>query len=128
MNADNYFTVSEEMFAAWLDGSLSTEEEDRFLAICAVDPKIQEIQEANDQVEETYEEMTTNGYQIPQEILDDFDIPSIENDSIIYDYDSVEPYDGDIALNEQSDIDESFIDCSDEECHSEDFQEDGLFM
>lgn len=128
MNEDNYFTVSEEMFAAWLDGSLTIEEENQFLAICALDPMIQEIQEANDQVDETYEEITTNGCQIPQEILDDFDIPSVENDSIIYDYYSVEPYDSDIAFNEQSDIDESFNDCSDEECHSEDFQEDGLFM
>ena len=128
MNENNYFTVSEEMFAAWLDGTLSTEEENQFLAICAVDPKIQEIQEANDQVEETYEEMTTNGYQIPDEILGDFDIPAIENDSLVYDYDSVEPYDSDNDYNEQTDIDEAFMDCSDEDSQCEDFQEDGLFM
>ena len=74
----------ENTFAAWLDGALTPEEEGAFMDYCSHDNEIQEILDANDQVEETYEEMVDNGYELPFEMYGDFELPSI-NDG---DYDS----------------------------------------
>lgn len=74
MNAN---LISEETFAAWLDGTLSPQEEDRFMQACAHDERMQEILEAYDQVDETYEEMVEQGFELPEELTGDFDIPQI---------------------------------------------------
>ena len=45
----------ENTFSSWLDGTLSPEEEAAFMNFCASNLEMQEIMEANDQLDETYE-------------------------------------------------------------------------
>ena len=98
---NNYFypAVSEETFAAWLDGMLSPEEEREFMNECAHNAEIQELLDANDQVEDSYEHLMDNGYELPDELNGDFHIPEIyeaedEVESYV-DVDEVEPYEVD---------------------------------
>ena len=98
---NNYFypAVSEETFAAWLDGMLSPEEEREFMNECAHNAEIQELLDANDQVEDSYEHLMDNGYELPDELNGDFHIPDIyeaEDEVEPYvDVDEVEPYEMD---------------------------------
>lgn len=106
---DKYFypSVSEETFAAWLDGTLSTEGESRFLEACANSVEIQELLDANDQVDESFEDMIENGYELPDEFNTDFELPEIYGASADveeYVYADVEAYDIDDDDNEDSDV------------------------
>lgn len=57
---------------------------------CASNSDMQEIMEANDQLDETYESIVEDGYELPQEILDDFVIPQIEtNNEDFYSYEEL---------------------------------------
>lgn len=88
-NYTNFFDV-ENTFSAWLDGTLSQEEEKSFMDFCASNSDMQEIMEANDQFDETYESIVEDGYELPQEILDDFVIPQIEtNNEDFYSYEEL---------------------------------------
>ena len=88
-NYTNFFDV-ENTFSAWLDGTLSQEEEKSFMDFCASNSDMQEIMEANDQLDETYEYIVEDGYELPQEILDDFVIPQIEtNNEDFYSYEEL---------------------------------------
>lgn len=88
-NYTNFFDV-ESTFSAWLDGTLSQEEEKSFMDFCASNSDMQEIMEANDQLDETYESIVEDGYELPQEILDDFVIPQIEtNNEDFYSYEEL---------------------------------------
>lgn len=88
-NYTNFFDV-ENTFSAWLDGTLSQEEEKSFMDFCASNSDMQEIMEANDQLDETYESIVEDGYELPQEILDDFVIPRIEtNNEDFYSYEEL---------------------------------------
>ena len=88
-NYTNFFDV-ENTFSAWLDGTLSQEEEKSFMDFCASNSDMQEIMEANDQLDETYESIVEDGYELPQEILDDFVIPQIEtNNEDFYSYEEL---------------------------------------
>ena len=88
-NYTNFFDV-ENTFSAWLDGTLSQEEEKSFMEFCASNSDMQEIMEANDQLDETYESIVEDGYELPQEILDDFVIPQIEtNNEDFYSYEEL---------------------------------------
>lgn len=88
-NYTNFFDV-ENTFSAWLDGTLSQEEEKSFMDFCASNSDMQEIMEANDQLDETYESIVEDGYELPQEILDDFVIPHIEtNNEDFYSYEEL---------------------------------------
>ena len=90
--------ISEETFAAWLDGALSSEQEAMFLDTCSHNEELQELLDANDQVEEDYENLVDNGFVIPSEFETDFDIPQIldtSNDEEIHSYDQIEPYEQD---------------------------------
>ena len=88
-NYTNFFDV-ENTFSAWLDGILSQEEEKSFMDFCASNSDMQEIMEANDQLDETYESIVEDGYELPQEILDDFVIPQIEtNNEDFYSYEEL---------------------------------------
>lgn len=85
-NNTDFFNV-ENTFSAWLDGTLSQEEEKSFMDFCASNSDMQEIMEANDQLDETYETMVEDGYELPQEFLDDFIIPQIEtNNEDVFSY------------------------------------------
>lgn len=88
-NYTNFFDV-ENTFSAWLDGTLSQEEEKSFMDFCASNSDMQEIMEANDQLDETYESIVEDGYELSQEILDDFVIPRIEtNNEDFYSYEEL---------------------------------------
>lgn len=67
----------ENIFSSWLDGTLSPEEEAAFLDFCASNPEMREIMEANDQLDETYDSLVENGYELPLEMMDDFFIPQV---------------------------------------------------
>lgn len=88
-NNTDFFNV-ENTFSAWLDGTLSQEEEKSFMDFCASNSDMQEIMEANDQLDETYETIVEDGYELPQEFLDDFIIPQIEtNNEDFYSYEEL---------------------------------------
>lgn len=78
----------ENTFSSWLDGTLSPEEEAAFLNFCASNPEMQEIMEANDQLDETYETLVEDGYELPEEMMDGFIFPQVE-DNDVYSYDEL---------------------------------------
>ena len=78
----------ENTFSSWLDGTLSPEEETAFMDFCASNPEMQEIMEANDQLEETYETLVEDGYELPEEMMDGFIFPQVE-DNDVYSYDEL---------------------------------------
>ena len=78
----------ENTFSSWLDGTLSPEEEAAFMIFCASTPEMQEIMEANDQLDETYEALVEDGYELPAEMMDDFIFPHVENNEV-YSYDEL---------------------------------------
>lgn len=78
----------ENTFSSWLDGTLSPEEEAAFMIFCASTPEMQEIMKANDQLDETYEALVENGYELPAEMMDDFIFPQVE-DNDVYSYDEL---------------------------------------
>lgn len=70
----------ENTFSSWLDGTLSPEEEAAFMDFCASNLEMQEIMEANDQLDETYEALVEDGYELPADIMADFIIPQVVDD------------------------------------------------
>ena len=95
---DDYgnFTLDENMFSAWLDGNMTPDEEEAFMDMCADDPAMGEILDANDQVDDYYENLVDGGYEIPEELDTDFDLPytsPADEDDDIYSYEDIEPYD-----------------------------------
>ena len=78
----------ENTFSSWLDGTLSPEEEAAFMNFCASNLEMQEIMEANDQLDETYEALVEDGYELPAEMMDDFIFPQVE-DNDVYSYDEL---------------------------------------
>lgn len=124
---DNGMAVYEELFAAWLDGTLSPGEESRFMDMAAGSEEIQELMEANDQTEETYENMMTDGYEMPEELQDDFELPYIGDNDDIEPYDG-EPYDDDETSDDQAEADSCDTDTDEEDCESDGAQEDIFFI
>lgn len=122
----SYPLVTEENFAAWLDGTLSPDEESLFLEKNSNNKDFQELLDANDQVDESYETMVEDGYELPEEFKTDFDIPVVydisdDNDECDYDND-VEPYDAthdDEDQDEDEDEDDSDFNHEDNNYHSE---------
>ena len=78
----------ENTFSSWLDGTLSPEEEAAFMNFCASNLEMQEIMEANDQLDETYEALVEDGYELPAEMMDDLIFPQVENNEV-YSYDEL---------------------------------------
>ncbi len=78
----------ENTFSSWLDGTLSPEEEAAFMNFCASNLEMQEIMEANDQLDETYETLVEDGYELPEEMMDGFIFPQVE-DNDVYSYDEL---------------------------------------
>ena len=69
---------SEEQFAAWLDGTMSPDEEQLFMQECASNPDMQSLLDANDNIDDSFEEMIANGYEMPEELYaDSFLLPEI---------------------------------------------------
>ena len=78
----------ENTFSSWLDGTLSPEEEAAFMNFCASNLEMQEIMEANDQLDETYEMLVEDGYELPEEMMDGFIFPQVEENDV-YSYDEL---------------------------------------
>ena len=78
----------ENTFSSWLDGTLSPEEEAACMNFCASNLEMQEIMEANDQLDETYEMLVENGYELPAEMMDGFILPQVEANDV-YSYDEL---------------------------------------
>ena len=78
----------ENTFSSWLDGTLSPQEEAAFMDFCASNLEMQEIMESNDQLDEMYEALVEDGYELPAEMMDDFIFPQVENNEV-YSYDEL---------------------------------------
>lgn len=99
MNSVFLPTVSEELLAAWLDGNVTPAQDAYITQMCAVDPALQDIMDANDDVETTYEELLDNGFELPYELTTEFILPEVpeavyaevssqeDNDSALYEHD-----------------------------------------
>lgn len=106
----------ENTFSSWLDGALSPQEEAAFMDFCASNLEMQEIMESNDQLDETYEALVEDGYELPAEMMDDFIIPQVEdNDDDVYSYEELS--DVEDADNDNHDLSAPF---SDEEDYEQD--------
>ncbi len=113
---DKYFypSVSEETFAAWLDGTLSAEDERLFLEASAGNTELQELLDANDQIDESFENIIENGYELPDEFETEFDLPEIHASSADveeYVYDDPEPYDADDNGSDDPDTNDDAAGC-----------------
>ena len=106
----------ENTFSSWLDGTLSPQEEAAFMDFCASNLEMQEIMESNDQLDEMYEALVEDGYELPAEMMDDFIIPQVEdNDDDVYSYEELS--DVEDADNDNHDLSAPF---SDEEVYEQD--------
>lgn len=106
----------QEAFAAWLDGMLPPDDEDAFNNLFSDSQELQELLDANDQISETFEQIVADGYELPEELLMDFDIPQI---------DEILPYDED-SYEQFEDYSDSFDENDPNGDVSESFFEEGL--
>lgn len=74
---DTEFEITEETVAAWLDGTLSENYEREFAEKMSSDPLLGEILDAMDDVENDFENITMEGYELPADLVADFDLPEI---------------------------------------------------
>lgn len=118
----NYFepVLSEEQMAAYLDGMLSTEENNIVEDIIGTSPEMMEIQDAVDSVDSTYIDEINE--EIPIECMaDDFSLPDVG-----YDYHTVAPSNTDAYIgNEENDVSSEYQDDSFEADYQDDSLEDG---
>lgn len=77
-NFDDIVDISEELIAAWLDGNLSPEEDSEFMAMLSSNSQLAEVMDAYDEIESDYEHLIEDGYEIPEELNLDFQLPSID--------------------------------------------------
>ena len=93
---------SEEQFAAWLDGTMSPDEEQLFMQECASNPDMQFLLDANDNIDDSFEEMIAYGYEMPEELYaDSFQLPEIGDfddvDDHVFGFDDQISDDDDVA-------------------------------
>lgn len=124
-NNTDFFNV-ENTFSAWLDGTLSPEEENSFMDFCASNPDMQEIMEANDQFDETYENIVEDGYELPDDLLYDFVIPQTDTiNEDVYSYNDLT----DININDVQEygtehlLSEDISDSNEEEDENNEFND-----
>lgn len=77
--SNNYFEISEETVAAWLDGNLPTEEESSFMDYLSNNDELAEILNSYDEIETSLEEIIDQGYELPADLAFDFELPEIGN-------------------------------------------------
>lgn len=74
-----FFDVSEEMVAAWIDGTLSDENEAAFMEQLSSNSELAAILDAYDDIEEEFENIIESGYDLSEEIsFDDFELPAVD--------------------------------------------------
>ena len=79
---DKHFnpTVSIEKVAAFLDGNLPENEMQQISSLIQNDDALKSIYEVSENIDTSLNEYTSNGIQIPDEILNlDFDLPTIDD-------------------------------------------------
>lgn len=109
----------QETFAAWLDGMLPPAEEDAFKELFSTNSELQDLLDANDQIDENFEQMIDDGYELPEEFLVDFELPQIAFES-----DEVLPYDEDSYEDFEDNSDSFCEDRQDEDVSDSFFEED----
>lgn len=119
---------SEEQFAAWLDGTMSPDEEQLFMQECASNPDMQSLLDANDNIDDSFEEMIANGYEMSEELYaDSFQLPEIG------DFDDVDDHvfglddqiaDDDYVANSDDITDDDDIADADDVANSDDIADD----
>lgn len=119
---------SEEQFAAWLDGTMSPDEEQLFMQECASNPDMQSLLDANDNIDDSFEEMIANGYEMPEELYaDSFQLPEIGDfddvDDHVFGFDDQIADDDDVA-NSDDITDADDIANSDDIVNSDDIADD----
>lgn len=126
--------VNEEQFAAWLDGTMSLDEEQLFMQECASKPDMQMLFDANDNIDDTYEDMVSNGYEMPDELTTDFSLPEISafDDDIEFGFDNDltayvgDDNDNDVDVAEY--VDDDDVSCEDTVSTDNDFADDDSDM
>ena len=106
----NYFepVLSEEQLAAYLDGILSTEENNMIEEIISSDPEMTEIQDAIDAVDSIYTEVSD--CVIPLECMaDDFSLPYVDYEDIQAEMESDEDYYGSEDSLSNTDYEEPYM-------------------
>lgn len=119
---------SEEQFAAWLDGTMSPDEGQLFMQECASNPDMQSLLDANDNIDDSFEEMIANGYEMPEELYaDSFQLPEIGDfddvDDHVFGFDDQIADDDDVA-NSDDITDADDIANSDDIVNSDDIADD----
>ncbi|WP_440421796.1 hypothetical protein [Prevotella merdae] len=109
---------SEEQFAAWLDGTMSPDEEQLFMQECASNPDMQSLLDANDNIDDSFEEMIANGYEMPEELYaDSFQLPEIGDfddvDDHVFGFDDQIADDDDVANSDDITDDDDISDADD---------------
>lgn len=103
MKANFTPAVSEEIFAAWLDGNVTPDENAYMMGLCNSEPDLQEILDINDDVDSEYDNLIEDGYVLPEEFNEEFDLPYIEgtdDENAITMDDEILPYDSDEEIEE----------------------------
>lgn len=72
--------ISEETVAAWLDGHLSSEEDDAFVESISSNVQFAEILDAYEDIESDFEHLIEDGYELPAELNFDFQLPFIDDE------------------------------------------------
>lgn len=114
-NSNNFFEISEETVAAWLDGTLPADMETFFDEQLANNPELADILDAYEDIEASFENIVEEGYELPAELAFEFSIPSLPSvpaaDDVLDSHDGtvLDPQDDDTV----SDPDEDDSDYSD---------------
>lgn len=78
---DGLFTDTlpiEEAIALWLDGGMTYEEELQLMGTISQDSILSAVMDSLDNVDSAYEDMVESGFDLPSELVFDFDLPTIE--------------------------------------------------
>lgn len=105
MNENFIPAISEETFAAWLDGNVTPEQDNVISQMCAADQHLQDILDASDDVDLEYESLIEDGYPLPEEFENDFELPYVEiaadeDENAVTMDDEILPYENDEEVEE----------------------------
>lgn len=75
----------EEIIAIWMDGGLTYEQElDLMTSICAT-PELAEVLDSIDNIESDYEDLSESEWELPSELMFDFNLPEISHSVVFED-------------------------------------------
>ncbi len=112
---NNFFEISEETVAAWIDGNLSADEETEFIKALSSNEELSEIIDSYDAIESSFENIIESGYELPAELAFDFILPDIDSplfeDQLIsesFSVDNSDFFNQNITPDETTDISDDF--------------------